>query len=129
MYSSRNSRFSRTVALFSTEGVAFAFSSFCGLDSNSSLRPDGMEIKMTYLTSPKVAGNSAVIAPPKSSTGLNPDIVFDVILSMMSLLAGWLVGVRRPSRKIVSVPRFANVIPNKSFDIEFSPKNRKKRLS
>ena len=84
-----------------------------------------MEIKMTYLTSPKVAGNSAVIAPPKSSTGLNPDIVFDVILSMMSLLAGWLVGVRRPSRKIVSVPRFANVIPNRYFDIESPRKERK----
>ena len=37
---------------------------------------------MTYLTSPKVAGKSAVIAPPKSSTGLNPDIFFDVILSI-----------------------------------------------
>jgi len=45
---------------------------------------------MTYLTSPKVAGKSAVIAPPKSSTGLNPDMFNFTLLSMtLLLLAGW----------------------------------------
>ena len=84
-----------------------------------------MEMKTTYLTSPKVAGKSAVIAPPKSSTGLNPDISFFLMFLLIDSAVGWLVGVRRPSRKIVSVPRFANVIPNKYFDIESPRKERK----
>ena len=113
------------VALFSTEGVAFAFSSFCGLDSNSPMRPDTIGNKNDL---PHIAKSSRKICgdrPTEKLDWFESRHCFDVVLSMMLLLAGWLVGVRRPSRKIVSVPQFANVILNDIFILSFRQKREK----
>ena len=65
----------------------------------------GAEENTTYLTSPKVAGNSAVMAPPKSSTGLNPDMSLRFDFFSFRKLLLWLCDVRARKQKKGSLSR------------------------